>query len=311
MILFAQGGDDPGSWHYYDFTTGKRVDIGSQYPSVPTEWVASQRQVRYKAADGVEIRALMTLPPQGEPKHRALVVLPHDGPLGHDARGFDWLAQALASRGYVVLQPNYRGSDGYGAALTEAGQGQWSGRSLSDMADGVRYLAGQGIIDPKRVCIAGEGYGGYAALKGAQAGSPYRCAVAINGISDPGDYLKAAKQNAVADDIAALKADPQAPRAFRADANSPVGVQRAFGSQTPASITAAGVAVPVLLVHGQYDKTVPAGQSRSLRDDLQKAGKAVTYTELPDCGHDLATEACRLGTAQATVDFLMANNPAK
>ncbi|HTN39685.1 MAG TPA: prolyl oligopeptidase family serine peptidase, partial [Asticcacaulis sp.] len=98
---------------------------------------------------------------------------------------------------------------------------------------------------------------------------------------------------------------------FRADANSPAGVQRAFGSQTPASITATGVAVPVLLVHGQYDKTVPAGQSRSLRDALQKAGKAVTYTELPDCSHDLATEACRLGTAQATVDFLMANNPAK
>ncbi|HTN41974.1 MAG TPA: alpha/beta fold hydrolase [Asticcacaulis sp.] len=311
MILFAQGGDDPGSWHYYDFNTGKRVDIGSQYPSVPTEWVASQRPVRYKAADGVEIRALMTLPPQGEPKHRALVVLPHDGPLGHDGRSFDWLAQALASRGYVVLQPNYRGSDGYGAALTEAGQGQWSGRSLSDMADGVRYLAGQGIIDPKRVCIAGEGYGGYAALAGAQSGSPYRCAVSINGIADPGDYLKTAKQNAIADDIAALKADPQAPRAFRADANSPAGVQRAFGSQTPASITAAGVAVPVLLVHGQYDKTIPAGQSRSLRDDLQKAGKAVTYTELPDCSHDLATEACRLGTAQATVDFLMANNPSK
>ena len=311
MILFDQGGDDPGSWHYYDFVTGKRVDIGSQHPSVPAEWVASQRPVRYKAADGLEIRALITLPPQGEAKNRSLVVLPHDGPLGHDARGFDWLAQVLASRGYVVLQPNYRGSDGYGAPLIEAGHGQWSGRSLSDMSDGVRYLAGQGIIDLKRVCIAGEGYGGYAALKGAQAGSLYRCAIAINGISDPDDYAKTAKQNAVADDIAALKADGQQPRAFRADANSPALVQRYFGDQTPAAIMAADVHVPVLLVHGQYDKTVPAGQSRSLRDSLQRAGKPVIYTELPDCGHDLATEACRLGTAQATVDFLVANNPAK
>ena len=311
MILFNQGGDDPGSWHYYDFASGKRVDIGSQHPSVPAEWVAPQRSVRYKAADGLEIRALMTLPPQGEAKHRALIVLPHDGPLGHDGRGFDWLAQVLASRGYVVLQPNYRGSDGYGAALTEAGQGQWAGRSLSDMADGVRYLAGQGIIDPKRVCIAGEGYGGYAALGGAQAGSPYRCAIAINGIADPDDYLKTAKQNAVADEIAALKADPTQPRSFRADANSPALVQRYFGSQTPAAISAASIKAPVLLVTSQYDKTVPAGQSRSLRDALHQAGKPVTYTELPDCGHDLATEACRLATAQATIDFLATNNPAK
>jgi dipeptidyl aminopeptidase/acylaminoacyl peptidase len=310
MILFAQGGDDPGSWHYYDFATGKRVDIGSQYPSVPAEWVASQRQVRYTAADGLAISAQLTLPPQGEAKHRALVVLPHDGPLSHDGRGFNWLAQVLASRGYVVLQPNYRGSEGYGAALTAAGKGQWAGGSLSDMADGVRYLAAQGIIDPKRVCIAGEGYGGYAALKGAEGG-PYRCAIAINGISDPADYLKTAKQNAVADEIAALRADPQAQRAFMADARSPALIQGFFGPQTPAAISAPSVKAPVLLVASQYDKAVPADQSRSLRDRLQKAGKTASYTELPECGHDLATEACRLQTAQAVVDFLAANNPAR
>jgi dipeptidyl aminopeptidase/acylaminoacyl peptidase len=210
-----------------------------------------------------------------------------------------------------VLQPNYRGSDGYGAALTEAGKGQWSGRTLSDLADGVKYLTTQGIVDPKRVCIAGEGYGGYAALAGAQAGSPYRCAIAINGIADPDDYAKTAKQNAVADEIAALKADPTQPRTFRADANAPSLVQGYFGSQTPAAITPATIRQPVLLVHSQYDKTVSPSQSRSLRDSLQKAGKTVTYTELPDCGHDLATEACRLGTAQAVVDFLKVNNPAK
>ncbi|CAL4869538.1 hypothetical protein MMA231_03830 (plasmid) [Asticcacaulis sp. MM231] len=115
----------------------------------------------------------------------------------------------------------------------------------------------------------------------------------------------------MADEIAALKADPTQPRAFRADANSPALAQRYFGSQTPAAITAAAVRTPVLLVHSQYDKTVPASQSRTLRDALQKADKPVTYVELADCGHDLATEACRLGTAQAVVDFLAINNPAK
>ncbi len=309
MIVFEQGGEDPGSWHYFDFTTGKRVDIGSQHPAVPADWVASQRPITYKAADGLAITAQLTLPPQGKAKDRALVVLPHDGPLGHDGRGFDWLAQALASRGYVVLQPNYRGSDGGGAALTEVGYGQWSGRMLSDMADGVAYLAGQGIVDKKRVCIAGQGYGGYAALKGAEVKGQYRCAIAINGISDPNDYLDDAAGAAVADEIAPLKADIGQDRGFRADPNSPSLIRRYFGSQTPAAVTDA--AVPVLLVHGGGDRTVSPGQSRALRDRLQSAGKAVVHTELDGCGHDLATETCRLETAQAVVDFLKAHNPAK
>jgi len=309
MIVFEQGGDDPGSWHYYDFTAGKRVDIGSQYPDVPTDWVASQRSISYPASDGLILKAQLTLPPQGEAKHRALVVLPHDGPLGHDGRGFDWLAQVLASRGYVVLQPNYRGSDGGDAALTEAGYGQWSGKSMSDLSDGVKYLTAQGIVDPRRVCIAGKGYGGYAALSGAKTGTPYRCAIAINGITDPGDYADNAGKIAIADDIAALKADTEQGRSFRADPNSPALIKRYFGNQTPPSITDASQ--PVLLVHAEWDKIVPASQSRSLRDRLQKAGKPVSYVELKDCDHNLGTETCRLQTAEAVIDFLKAKNPPK
>ncbi|MGZ3304657.1 MAG: prolyl oligopeptidase family serine peptidase [Asticcacaulis sp.] len=312
MILFAQGGDDPGSWHYFDFTNGKRVDLGGQYPSVPTEWVASQRSVSYKAADGMELHALVTLPSQGEARNRALVVLPHDGPFGHDAPGYDWLAQVLASRGYVVLQPNYRGSDGDDPALTEAGYGQWSGRMLSDVADGVRYLTAQGIADARRVCIAGRGFGGYAALAGAQGGNGlYRCAAAIGGIVNPANYLETAKFNAVADDIAPLRADVRQPRAFRADPASPALIQRYFGGAAPQPIAAASIGVPVLLVQGDHDRSVPVQQGRGLRDGLQKAGKAVTYAELQDCGHELATETCRLGAAQAVVDFLAKYNPAR
>ncbi len=309
MIVFEQGGEDPGSWHYFDFTNGKRVDIGSQHPAVPADWVASQRSISYKASDGLTVTAQLTLPPQGKAKDRALVVLPHDGPLGHDGRGFDWLAQALASRGYVVLQPNYRGSDGGDAALTEAGYGQWSGRMLSDMSDGVTYLVGQGIVDTKRVCIAGRGYGGYAALKGAQDKAHYRCAIAINGISNPGDYVDNAAGLAVADEIAALKADVEQDRGFRADVRSPALIRRYFGDHAPAAATDA--AVPVLLIQADEDRLVPSGQARALRDRLQRAGKSVVYTELDDCDRDLSSESCRLSTAQAVVDFLMVNNPAK
>lgn len=311
MILFAQGGDDPGSWAYYDFVNGKRVDIGSHYPDVPPEWVASQRTVRYTATDGLTITALLTLPRQGELKKRALVVLPHDGPLAHIGRGFDWLAQVLASRGYVVLQPNYRGSDGFGAALAEAGKGEWAGKSLSDLADGVNYLAAQGLIDPKRVCIAGEGYGGYAALSGARSQSPYRCAASINGITDPAGYLDTARSNAPADAIAPLKADPQAPRAFVADALSPALIAAQFGQTPPPVIRADSIAKPVLLIASPNDPIVPSGQSRALRDALQRAGKTATYVELPDNGHLLTTEDSRIRAAQALIDFLAAHNPAK
>ncbi|ESQ93517.1 hypothetical protein ABAC460_00175 [Asticcacaulis sp. AC460] len=311
MILFNQGGDDTGSWHYYDFASARRVDIGNQYPSVPAEWVASQRQISYKARDGMALRAILTLPPQGEATNRALVVLPHDGPLDHSSRGYNWLAQVLASRGYVVLQPNYRGSDGYDQTFTDAGYGEWSGRMLTDLADGVEYLAGKGIADPKRVCIAGQGYGGYAALASARKDLPYRCAVAINAITDPQDYVSRLKDRNKSDPIAALRADPQHTRNVLADSTSPSLIQRYYGAQAPAAISAASIDLPVLLVHNRFNKYTPAGRTRDLDADLRAAGKTGTYVELEDCGDGLGTEACRLTAARAIVDFLATNNPAK
>ncbi|ESQ82946.1 hypothetical protein AEAC466_15690 [Asticcacaulis sp. AC466] len=314
MILFDQGGDDPGSWHYYDFAAGKRVDIGSHYPAVPMEWVASQRSIQYKARDGMDIHALLTLPPKGDAKNRALVVLPHDGPLAHDARGFDWLAQLLASRGYVVLQPNYRGSDGYGTAYTDAGTGEWAGRMLGDLADGVRALSAQGLIDPGRVCIAGRGYGGYAALMGAEShDGPYRCAASIGGISDLSAYSSAIKSRALADEIAPLKADPKQSRSFRADPASPSRLRTYLGAADLAAISplqqVKQAHIPVLLIHGGRDADVSPSQSHALRDALRAAGKAVTAIDLPDCDHDLTKESCRLATAQGLVDFLTQYNP--
>ncbi len=319
MVLKVDSGYDAGTYQYIDMTTGHGVDIGSDQPSVPAEWTGAQQVIKYKAADGLTITGLLTLPPKGPATDRALVVLPHDGPLKHDARGYDWLAQVLASRGYVVLQPNYRGSDGYGQDFIDAGAGQWGGRMLSDMADGASQLVAQKIADKNRICIVGIGYGGYAALSGAVAAdSPYACAAAIGGISDVADHARHVDdrtQPGLHDGLAALTTDPAHDGALSVKAGALEILQRYWGTGDLSALSplprASQAKVPVLLVHGADDKTVLPRQSEWMRDALKSAGKRVDYTSLPGCGHELETEACRAGAAEALVAFLAKYNPAE
>ena len=318
MIIFAQGGEEPGAYYFIDFTTGKSQEIGDLHPEVPSEWVASQKVVSYKSADGLGIGALLTLPPKPEAKRLPLIILPHDGPQAHDQRGFDWLAQALASRGYLVLQPNYRGSDGYGPAFMAAGKDQWGRLMQSDLADGVGYLVGEGLVDPARVCIIGNGYGGYAALEGATTPGTYRCAASLGGISDIGDYVswvKGKRPMPDPDKIASLTVDTEWPRAFSPDPGSVsivtgyLGDPAGWAGLSPHN-QVADIKTPVLLVHQTDDRAVPVRQSKAMRDALQAAGKAVTYVELPGRDHELTTEETRLATASAVLDFLKIYNPA-
>ena len=312
MIIHVQGREDTGSYYLIDFAAGTSVSIGEDYPNLPTDWIASQEQISYRAADGTEIQALLTLPPKPEAKNLPLVVLPHDGPQGHDSIGFNWLVQALASRGYLVLQPNYRGSDGHGVDFMAAGFGEWNGKMLSDLADGVRDLTSKGIADPKRVCYVGIGYGGYAAMKAA-AQSDTRCAVSIDGISDVAGYLAWKTDNAVqpnTDTFAALIPDPHVPHGFSPDPNSPQTLKAYVGAAAGDSISAAGVRAPLLLIHANGDPVVPVGQSRKLRDQLQDAKATVTYLELDDHSHGVGGEAPRRAVLEAVTAFLAKQNPA-
>ncbi|WP_443747710.1 alpha/beta hydrolase family protein [Asticcacaulis solisilvae] len=310
-LIRTTGGEDTGSFFLLDFASGKGTAIGEDFPQVPTDWIAVQEPMTYKAADGLEINAIVTLPPKPAAKTLPLIVLPHDGPQDHDSFGFGWLAEALASRGYLVLQANYRGSDGHGAAFVAAGYGQWGGKMLSDLKDGVDELVRQGLADPNRVCVIGIGYGGYAALSAAETGD-VRCAGAIGGISDVGKYV--AWRNTMApvpdpDAFAGLSPHPQWPRAFRADPASPRSLNLFVGAGAP-SISAAAVKAPVLLIHQSGDSVVPAEQSRTLHDALTAAGKRVDYVELKSGGHAPDTQATRLATLQAVMNFLAVNNPA-
>jgi dipeptidyl aminopeptidase/acylaminoacyl peptidase len=283
-----------------DWSTVHVRRIGDVYADLTT--IAEVRPVRYAAADGLEISAFLTLPPGAAAKNLPLVVMPHGGPAASDALQFDWWAQALASRGYAVLQPNYRGSSTSRELLT-AGFGQFGRKMQTDLSDGVDYLAKQGIADPARVCIVGASYGGYAALAGITLQSGiYRCAVSVAGIADLKEFLRWVDSRAGTGSnlaerywdrfLAVSGPDDPALRAI-----SPIA-------------HAAAVNVPLLLIHGRDDTVVPFDQSDAMAGVLKKAGRAVSLVTLKHEDHWLSGAATRLEMLTATLAFLQANNPA-
>jgi dipeptidyl aminopeptidase/acylaminoacyl peptidase len=287
------------AYNLVDLTTGKAGWLGDEFQDLKEADVSPVRPVHYKAADGTALSGYLTLPRGREAKGLPLVVFPHGGPAVRDSPGFDWWAQAMASRGYAVLQVNYRGSDGFGWDFLKAGFGEWGRKMQTDLSDGVRYLAGQGTIDPKRVCIVGASYGGYAALAGAALDhGVYRCAASFGGISD----LR--KQVAYSRGMQGLSALRYWTRFMGAeDLKDPVLAQ-----YSPLNHVA-DVDIPVLLVHGKDDTVVPLEQSRMMADALQKAGKPVEFVVQKGADHWLSRGDTRLGMLQAVTTFLERYNP--
>jgi dipeptidyl aminopeptidase/acylaminoacyl peptidase len=253
---------------------------------------------RYRARDGVEIPAYLTRPLDAKGP-TALVVLPHGGPAARDVGGYDWLAHALASRGYAVLQPNFRGSAGFGEKWELAGHGEWGiGVMQNDLTDGVAAVVAAGIADPERVCIVGGSYGGYAALAGA-AFTPelYRCAAAIAGVADLREMLSFERDKA--GPASATVAYWRQAMGVE-DAKSPVDH---LNAASPAQ-HAERVRAPVLLIHGRDDTVVPIAQSRAMERALTAAGKSVQLVELDGEDHWLSRPRTRLETLQALDAFL-------
>ena len=281
-----------------DFATHKADPIGDVYQGVqPFE----ARRINYAAADGLQIPAYLTLPRGREPKNLPLIVLPHSAASGVDTADFDWWSQALADQGYAVLRPNFRGSD-VSREFMAAGFGQWGRKMQTDLSDGVRYLAQQGIADVKRVCIVGAGYGGYAALAGVTLDpGVYRCAVSVDGLSDLGRWQKWSLENKVGESTNELRSWQRL-----------MGVAASSDSNLD-SISplrhADAVQVPVLLIHAQDDVAVPFEQSQVMYDALRHAGKNVELVKLEHEDSLLSSAATRLAMLQRCVEFLRVNNP--
>lgn len=296
LIVETEGTADPGTWWLVDIKTGKATDLGVSYPIDRVD-VGPVTMVTYKAADGLEMNGVLTLPPGREAKDLPVILLPHGGPTARDYPGFNWQAQAFASRGYAVFQPNFRGSSGFGPKFERAGDGEWGKKMQTDISDGLAELARQGIVDPKRACIVGGSYGGYAALAGVtMQQNLYRCAVSLAGIGDLPKMVETKKRES--------GGDPTLKRALQ----RMIGSGRDLKAISPVFFADRADA-PILLVHGKDDTVVDYDQSNDMAAALRRANKPVEFVTLEGEDHWLSKSATRLAMLEATLAFVQKHNP--
>ena len=303
VVVLTSGSHDSGTYHLVDMSSRQAQILGEEYPIITSDKVGEVTQVVYPASDGMSIPGYLTLPPGvTNPRNLPLVVMPHGGPASRDYMTFDWWAQAMASRGYAVLQPNFRGSDGLGIAHLEAGYGEWGRKMQTDLSDGVRWLASEGIVDRNKVCIVGGSYGGYAALAGPTLDQGvYRCAVSVAGVSDLRRMLGWTV------DRAGRNNNPTT-RYWNRFMGSEGANDRSLDQRSPA-LLAARADAPILLIHGRDDTVVPFTQTQAMADALRQAGKPYELVELPNEDHWLSRPETRRQMLDATIRFLETNNP--
>ncbi len=297
IVAQVESSSSPAVYYLIDFAKGSADIIGETYPALADAALGTLEITSYKAQDGYEIPAYLTMPPGLGSKGLPLVVFPHGGPYARDNIGFDWWAQFLATRGYVVLQPQFRGSWGFGADLYRAGHKQWGRGMQDDISAGVRFLVDKGVVDPKRVCIVGASYGGYAALAGV-AFTPelYACAVSVNGIADIPNMVGFIRDKS--------GADSDAFRAWKDLIGDPS--DKDVISFSPARSVDA-IRAPILLIHGTSDTVVPPSQSGDFARLLQQRGKDYELLELEGEDHWLSTSQSRLAILNTLEAFLAVN----
>ena len=295
-LVTATQATDPGATYVFDRDARTVELLYRSRPNVPSEHMADMQAIRYTARDGMEIPAYLTIPEGTSGQNLPAIILPHGGPWARDGYGYSGLVQLFANRGYVVLQPNFRGSTGYGKAFLAAGDRQWgTGAMQHDLTDAAQYLIDEGIADSERVGILGGSYGGYATLAGV-AFTPdlYAAGVSIVGPSNlitllesiP-PYWAAARQ-----------------LFYERMGNPETDEGRAqLEAQSPLN-SADQITAPLFVIQGANDPRVKQAESDQIVIALRDRGYPVEYMVAPDEGHGFRGEMNRLAMSVAIERFL-------
>lgn len=290
FLVSASSDVHPPEYYLIDLDARSRVRLGSANAQLAKRALAPMASIEVKTAQGLVLPGYLTLPQGVEPKNLPAIVLPHGGPNARDSWGYDPLVQLLASRGYAVIQVNFRGSTGYGKAWLDAGYQAWGTVMHEDITSAARWLVAQGIADPRRMCIVGWSYGGYAALIGAiKEPGLYRCVASIAGVTNLGQLQRdsdiyyggsaAARNSTGTEDLAA---------------NSPLAL-------------ADKLRIPVLLVHGTDDMQVLVGHSQRMAKALERAQHPAELMLVEGGDHSLSRAAWREALYRKLAEFLGKN----
>lgn len=276
LLVIAASDTDPGMLYLFDQSAKALNPLLPMREETAGRTLATMKAVTYTTSDGTSVPAYLTLPPGSDGKNLPAIVMPHGGPSARDEWGFDWLVQFFAARGYAVLQPNFRGSAGYGSNwFGENGFQNWR-TAVGDVADAGRWLVDQGIANRAKLATVGWSYGGYAALQSQ--------------VLDP-QIFKAVVAIAPVTDLRELREDDRNFGSYRL-----VGKELGDGPHLVEGSPAQNVerfAAPVLIIHGDADQTVNVEQGRRMNEALRRAGKSVEYLEFDDLAHDLDDSAAR------------------
>ncbi|MGI9261848.1 MAG: alpha/beta fold hydrolase [Woeseiaceae bacterium] len=291
ILVRASSDVDPGAYFFLDRDVGSLDFIAESMPGLPPELMSPMEPVSYKARDGLTIPGYLIVP-RGMPRENLkTVVLPHGGPAARDEKTFWFLSQFLASRGYAVFQPNFRGSSGYGRRFEYAGRNEWGGKMQQDVTDGVQWLIDEGIADPEKMCIVGWSYGGYAAAMGAvQTPELYQCAASINGVLN--------LPRLIADDRAYIGGTVWTRHMGLED-------ERAF-TVSPYQ-QAEHINIPMLIIQAADDVRVHLDQGKRMARRLERQDKPVEYVEVELGGHSMRNEVARRKILASLEAFLAKN----
>ncbi|MCW4462602.1 S9 family peptidase [Sphingomonas sp. BT-65] len=289
LLIWAGSDIDPGRYYLFDRTAKTLNEVALARPQLEKAKLAEMRHITYRAADGTMVPAYLTLPTQGSTKGIRAIVLPHGGPGARDDWGFDWLSQYFASQGFAVLQPNFRGSTGYGDAWFQKNGFQSWKTAIGDVNDAGRWLVSEGIADPAKLAIFGWSYGGYAALQSAA--------------TEPGLFKRVVAVAPVTD-LDRFKSDSAIYSSHRE-------VERFVGSgphieQGSPARHAAAIKAPVLIFHGDMDRNVAVGHAQLMHDKLKAAGAKSELVIFPGLDHYLEDSEARTQMLQKSAAFLKA-----